>query len=79
MFHTLFQHANDGMILHGTQGRILEVNPKGLNLLGYTRDELLNRSFGKLCFTNNLPVAARAFETLQRFGSANFELLLEQN
>ncbi|SDM63822.1 PAS domain S-box-containing protein [Catalinimonas alkaloidigena] len=40
-FHQLFQQAHDGIFVTDRAGRYVEVNPRGCQLLGYTREELL--------------------------------------
>ncbi|MCW8132364.1 MAG: PAS domain S-box protein [Planctomycetota bacterium] len=44
----LFEGASDGIFLATGQGRYLEVNPAGLALLGYTREEMLARSISDI-------------------------------
>ena len=40
-YHSLFEQANDAVFLETLDGRILDVNRKACQMLGYTRDELL--------------------------------------
>ncbi len=40
-YRTLLEYANDGVFLESLDGRILEANTKACEMLGYTRDELL--------------------------------------
>ena len=44
-FHSLFEGANDGIIVHDERGNIFEVNGVACRLLGYHRDELLKFNF----------------------------------
>lgn len=41
-FRSLFDNAADALFLGDRSGRFVEVNEAGCNMLGYTRDELLN-------------------------------------
>ncbi len=43
-FRALSDHASDGIFLHDEDGRFLDVNPQACLSLGYSRDELLERS-----------------------------------
>lgn len=40
-FRALVQNASDGIFLSDSQGRYLEVNPAGCQMLGYSRNEML--------------------------------------
>ena len=40
-YRTLLEHANDGVFLESLDGKILEANTKACEMLGYTREELL--------------------------------------
>ncbi|MGM0365068.1 MAG: diguanylate cyclase domain-containing protein [Actinomycetota bacterium] len=42
-FRTIFSSANDCIIIHDFEGRILEINDKACNRLDYKREEILNR------------------------------------
>ena len=43
-YQRLVEHAGDAFFLHDTEGRILDVNQRACESLGYTRAELLTRS-----------------------------------
>jgi len=47
-FHTLFEHAGDGIFIADGTGRYTDVNTKGCEMLGYTRDEILSMSMTDL-------------------------------
>src|SRR6266542_3236070 len=38
-FRELFEHATDFIYIHDLEGRYTSINPAGLRLLGYTREE----------------------------------------
>jgi len=40
-YRTVVESASDGIFVADARGRYLDVNPRGLELLGYTRDEFL--------------------------------------
>ncbi len=42
-YHTLFEHAADGVYLQTLKGTILDINPAGAHMLGYEPEELLGR------------------------------------
>jgi PAS domain S-box-containing protein len=43
-YHSLFENANDAMMIYGFGGRFLDVNQAACRDLGYSRDELLRLS-----------------------------------
>ncbi len=47
-FRTLVDQAGDAFFLTGTDGRIVDVNRRACESLGYTREELLGMSVGEL-------------------------------
>jgi len=47
-YRELFENANDVIFLHDLKGKILAVNRAAEHLTGYSRCELLGRSFGEL-------------------------------
>jgi diguanylate cyclase (GGDEF)-like protein/PAS domain S-box-containing protein len=42
-FHNIFSQAGDGIFLTSEDSTIVEVNPRGCEILGYTREELLGQ------------------------------------
>jgi PAS domain S-box-containing protein len=48
LYQALFEQADDGIFIANPQGRYIEVNPSGCEMLGYTRQEILNRSLQDL-------------------------------
>ena len=44
LYQALFEQADKGIFIANTQGRYIEINPSGCEMLGYTRQELLNLS-----------------------------------
>jgi len=48
-YRTLIDQVADIVLLHDLMGRIVDVNRRAIELLGYDRNELLNMSIGELC------------------------------
>ncbi|HTW92397.1 MAG TPA: PAS domain S-box protein [bacterium] len=59
MYRAVFEAANDAVFIESVDGRILDVNRNGCELLGYRRNELVNMSVSDL-----VPVEARAWLSL---------------
>lgn len=47
-YHLVIDHASDGIFLTDTQGRYLEANARGLDMLGYSIQELLSLNLADL-------------------------------
>lgn len=47
-YRVLVEQASDGIFTVGTDGRYIDVNASGLEMLGYTREEFLTRSLGEM-------------------------------
>ncbi|HLP14934.1 MAG TPA: PAS domain S-box protein [Bacteroidota bacterium] len=47
-YRTLVEHASDGIFLTDAQGRIMDVNPTGASMLGYSHHELIGRVMNDL-------------------------------
>jgi PAS domain S-box-containing protein len=56
MYRMVFESANDAVFVESVDGRILDVNRNGCELLGYKRDELVRMSVSDL-----VPAEARAW------------------
>ncbi|HNB37204.1 MAG TPA: diguanylate cyclase [Anaerolineales bacterium] len=44
MFQTIFMQAGDGIFLIDEQGVVIEANPRGCEILGYPREELIGKA-----------------------------------
>jgi len=52
-YHDLIDQASDGIFISDGSGQYIEVNTAGCQLLGYTRDEILQKSFYDLIANSN--------------------------
>jgi len=78
MFRGIFEGADDGIIIHGITpdhrpGRILEVNSRLTETLGYTREELVGRSMTEIIAPESPETSARIREDLMTEGRSRFE------
>jgi PAS domain-containing protein len=48
LYQTLFEQATDGIFIADAQGHFVEVNRRGCEMLGYTREEMLDLSIEEL-------------------------------
>lgn len=72
-FRTLFENAGDAIFIHDMQGRFIEVNQVACDVLGYSRDELLQLTPRQI---DTPEFAARVSERIgqiQAEGAAVFE------
>jgi len=53
-YRTLFEQANDSILLENDKGDIIDFNLQALKSLGYTRDELMNMKVNELADPGNL-------------------------
>jgi PAS domain S-box-containing protein len=70
-FRAVFEGTLEAIYVHDFQGRFLEVNGKGMELLGYSREELLQKT--PMEFDAHADRIPERFETLVREGSLSFE------
>jgi len=76
-YRGLFETTQDGiLLLNGHTERITNINPFCMNMLGYSRDELLGKKFWEIdCFQDTETIRS-AFSELQRTGFIFIEDLL---
>jgi PAS domain S-box-containing protein len=53
-FQLLVEQASDGIFLADSEGRYIDVNSAGSNMLGYTREEILQRSIADVIFADEI-------------------------
>lgn len=67
-YRVVFEQAADGILIVDGQGRLVEVNQRGCDMLGYTREALLSRSLADLIPSEDLikePLALNDLHTGQ--------------
>ncbi|HOP05711.1 MAG TPA: PAS domain S-box protein [candidate division Zixibacteria bacterium] len=55
MFRSVFENAAIGIALAGLEGRWLDVNQRLCDIVGYSRDEMLNMSFRDITHPEDIP------------------------
>jgi len=75
-YRRLFETAQDGiLILDFDSGLIKDANPFITNLLGYTREELIDQELWEIGFIIDKTMALKAFTTIQEKGYVRYENL----
>jgi PAS domain S-box-containing protein len=75
-YRRLFEAAQDGiLILDVGTGRITDVNPFLINLLGFPRDEMIDKTVGELSPFKDLVSNQAMLERLQEHGYVRYENL----
>ncbi len=73
-FHLYFERSIVGMAINDPDKRWVIVNPALCRILGYTADELTQKTWADLTHPEDLPASLAAFERLVRGESDGFEL-----
>ncbi|MHA2094515.1 MAG: PAS domain S-box protein [Candidatus Hodarchaeales archaeon] len=73
-YRNLFHFSNDAIFLHDLQGKILDVNPKGLDLFGYTKAEISLLKITDLHPPRSIEESKLAFEEIAEREFVNFEI-----
>ena len=76
-YSKLFLYSNDGIFIHQSDGVILDVNNKALELFGYTKPEILALNVQDLHAPESQASSDAAFESIARDGFVNFEIEFE--
>jgi two-component system, cell cycle sensor histidine kinase and response regulator CckA len=75
-YRRLFETAQDGiLILDAGSGQITDANPFLLQLLSYTREELLGKQLWEIGFFRDRELSELTFEKLQKEGYVRYENL----
>ena len=75
-YRRLFETAQDGvLILDAVTGRITDVNPFVVELLGYSRGELLGKELWEIGLLKNAKASRTAFRQLKAKGYIRYENL----
>ncbi len=64
-FRTLFEHAGFGIALIDASGRILDMNKAGVNILGYSLNEILALSYKDYIHPDDVHSTSQAFRELE--------------
>ncbi len=73
-YRRLFEAAQDGiLILDAQTGAITDVNPFLIDMLGYSRDEFINRKLWEVGAFKNIQASKDAFEALQNAKYIRYE------
>ena len=74
-FRVIFEHANDAIHIDNADDKILDVNPRMCELMGYSRDELLTMRIPDLQVSEFRGADSVIVTELARHGDALFESL----
>lgn len=66
--------SNYAIFFHDLQGKILDIDQKGLELFGYTKAEIFNLKISDLHPPEFLEESKRAFDTITKMGCVDFEI-----
>jgi len=72
-FRRLFEYSNDAVFIYDFDGKINAANNRACNMLGYTKEELLEIPFMDLQVTGEISRSKAAFKTGAKTGSLRFE------
>lgn len=73
-YRRLFEQTRDAIVLHGSGGVILEVNPQVADTFGYDEEELVGEPMETLYAPSAEETVASAREDVRRTGSTQFEV-----
>jgi PAS domain S-box-containing protein len=73
-YRDLFQHSNDAIIIHDMEGRIVDVNQRAVDMLGYAREELQAIVVPDLHPQESSAESQWAFATIEKVGFVSFEI-----
>ena len=73
-YEGLFLNSGDGIFLHDFEGRILDVNPRALELFGYTKEEILRLRLEDLRVDKSPENTYIHIRQLEREGKLVFEI-----
>ena len=76
LIRSAFDDSVVGMALAGLEGRFVRVNRALCDLMGYSREELLEQTWMELCHPEDLEANKRAFERLMSGEAGSFQIEL---
>ncbi|MEF8847974.1 MAG: PAS domain S-box protein, partial [Candidatus Thermoplasmatota archaeon] len=72
-FRKLFAQSNDAIFIHNIDGEILDVNHRVLEMLGYSKDEILDKNITSLHPKDEISKSKHAFKKTIKEGGVLFE------
>lgn len=73
-YRRLFESSKDGiLILDADTGKVVDINPFMIELLGYSRESLFGKTFWEIGIFKNVVASKEAFNKLQRKGYMHYE------
>lgn len=72
-YRNLFEQSNDGIFIHDLDGKILDLNNRACEILGYSADQLLHKLLSDFRPKNLDAAAEEGFQKVLEEGSAHFE------
>ena len=73
-YRRLFETAKDGIIiLDAVTGKIVDVNPFLIELLGYTEEQMIEKTIWEIGFFKDIPANRDKFTELQKEGLVRYE------
>jgi hypothetical protein len=73
-FSNLFRESSDAIFIHDSEGKIIDVNRRALELFGYSRSEFLARHTIDLYPPQTFDNSGPAYKHLFEYGFVNFEV-----
>jgi PAS domain S-box-containing protein len=77
-FRRLFEQSNDAIFIHTFDGEIVDVNGRACEMLGYSKDELLQRTVASLHPEDELEVSRNALQSVLERENVRFESKFQQ-
>lgn len=72
IYRSIFYNSNDGILIHDLEGKILDVNMKAVERLGYSRQDLLSINISALHPGGSLDLLKSALKKIYSDGSVTF-------
>lgn len=72
-FRTIFESANDCLLLLSMDGRIVDINGVGHSRLGYTKEEMIGRTIAEFDTPEFMPRVPERIRRIMEDGQAQFE------
>ncbi|MCK4444251.1 MAG: PAS domain S-box protein, partial [Thermoplasmata archaeon] len=73
LYKNLFDQSNDAIFIHSTDGKMVDVNSRAEELLGYTKEELMGMQVPELHTEETVSESHEAFSRIKDEGSVRFD------